>query len=193
MIRPEFKEALIKQHQVLVVLWTFFFCALFIYLWISEFVLARPGLSGGSDVYSPTRIALWLLVVFDLGTLAWWRRRFLTREGILAEPGRYKILQALQGHTSPLEERAAGAISSYVTSKIVAYAIIEAIAIYGFVLAFVGHHTRDQYLFSLISALLLVREFPSKARLQGLVSEIEARGSPALSEASGRAPENWPI
>ena len=153
-----------------------FFCALFIYLWISEFVLAQPGVSWRSGVYSPTRVALWLLAVFDLGTLMSWRRRFLTREGILAEPGRYKILQALQGHTSPAEERAAGIISSYVTSKIVAFTIIEAIAIYGFVLAFVGHHTRDQHLFSLVSGVLLIWEFPVKARLQELVKTTEARG-----------------
>ena len=52
-------------------------------------------------------------------------------------------------------------MSSYVTRKIVIFAIIEAIAVYGFVLALVGRFVQDFYLLSALSLVLLVIEFPS--------------------------------
>lgn len=117
-------------------------------------------------------MVLWLLAFIDLGTFVWWRNRFLTKEAILAGSKKYKTLQVLQAHTTPLEERAAQVVSSYVTSKIVAFAILEAMAVYGFVLALIGGYVRDQYLFSFASGALLLFEFPSKSRLEELLSDV---------------------
>jgi hypothetical protein len=60
-----------------------------------------------------------------------------------------------------------------VTRKVVIYAIIEAIAVYGFVLAFLGRFVSDQYLFSALSLALLVIEFPSAKSFDGLVQIAE--------------------
>jgi len=176
MIRPEYRKALEDQQQVLVLLWVFFLSAIFIYLWLTEVVLGRSGFSAGSSFAEITRVVLWLLAFIELGTFVWWRRRFLSKEAILGGAKKYKLLQVLQEHTTPLEERAAQVVSSYVTSKIVAFAIIEAMAVYGFVLALIGGYIRDQVLFSLASGMLLVVEFPSKFRLEELVKEAEGRG-----------------
>lgn len=177
MIRTEFRKALENQQQVLVILWVFFLCGIFLYLWITEFVLSKSNFSAGSSVSQAARVFLWLLAFLDLGTLVWWRR-FLTKEAILGGAKKYKRLQALREHSSPHEEQAAGMISYYVTSKIVAFAIIEAIAIYGFVLAVVGRYIGEQYLFSLAAAALMIVEFPSKARFEKLLREIETDAGP---------------
>jgi hypothetical protein len=174
MIRPEFRKALAAQHQILALLWAFFFCGIFVYLWLTEFVLRRSGFSAGSSVAEMVRIVLWLLAVIDLGTFVWWRKQFLTEAAVLRGSKKYKTLQVLQEHKSPLEERAAQIVSSYVTSKIVAFAILEAMAVYGFVLALIGGYVRDQYLFSFVSGALLVFEFPRKAFLGKILSDIEA-------------------
>jgi hypothetical protein len=42
-------------------------------------------------------------------------------------------------------------------------------------LAVVGRYLPDQYLFSVASFVLLLLEFPSKARLQQLLQQAEAR------------------
>lgn len=176
MIRPEYRKTLDGQQQVLVLLWTFFASGIFVYLWLTEFILGRSGFSEGSSFAETTRVVIWLLAVIDLGTFFWWRKRYLTKEALLRESKKYKLLQVLQEHTTPLEERAAQVVSSYVTSKIVAFAIVEAMAVYGFVLALVGGYVRDQYLLSLASCLLLVLEFPSKSRLEELLRDVEVLG-----------------
>ncbi|MBI4523282.1 MAG: hypothetical protein HY695_05650 [Deltaproteobacteria bacterium] len=175
MIRPEFKKSLESQQTILLLLWTFFVSGIFIYLWITEFVLRRSGFLASSAAET-VRMILWLLAFIDLGTFIWWRNRFLAKEAILGGTKKYKTLQVLQEHTTPLEERAAQVVSSYVTSKIVAYAIVEAMAVYGLVLAAIGGYVRDQYLFSIASLLLLVIEFPSRSYLATLLKEVEARG-----------------
>lgn len=66
--------------------------------------------------------------------------------------------------------------SNYVAKKIVAFAFAEAIAIYGFVLAFIGQYMWDQYLMTLISGLWLVYLYPSGNFFEELARELEARG-----------------
>ena len=174
MIRPEYRKTLESQHGVLVVLWVIFVVGIILYLWISEFLLAGRKLSAGPAFSEPARIVLWLLAFFDLGALAWWKKRFLTKGAILvAGLKKTKLLQALQGHESPLEEQAAGAISFYVTAKIVAFAMVEAIAIYGFALALIGHDLWGQYPLSLASGVLLLLEFPSRPFLEELLRDVE--------------------
>jgi len=173
MIRPEFREVLENQQQVLVILWAFFFLGIFVYLWIAEFLVAKLGPPSGSPASELGRIIIWVLGFVELGTLVWWKKRSLTTDAILQAVSQYKVLQALRGHNSPLEERAATVVSAYITSKVVAFAIIEAIAVFGLVVNIVSRHTVDQYLLSLASGALLVVEFPFKPRLQELLSAVE--------------------
>lgn len=117
---------------------------------------------------------LWILVLLDLGYLVWWKKSNLTRAAITDKSNKTKILRALEEHKGQAEERAASVVSTYITRKIVVFAIIEAIAVYGLVLALVGRYLWDQYLLSGLSLVLLVIEFPGKSFLEGLVNEIEA-------------------
>jgi hypothetical protein len=79
----------------------------------------------------------------------------------------------LEGHKGNHEARAAAVVSTYITRKVVLFAIIEAIAVYGLVLALVGRYRSDQYFLSALSLLLLTLEFPSKKSLAGLVQRVE--------------------
>jgi len=67
-------------------------------------------------------------------------------------------------------------VSTYVTRKVVIFAIIEAIAVYGFVLAFLGRFVGDQYLLSGLSLVVLALEFPSEKSLEALVRAVERPG-----------------
>ncbi|MGH7770994.1 MAG: hypothetical protein ACREQA_02010 [Candidatus Binatia bacterium] len=177
MIRPEFRKTLESQQTVLVSLWAAFTIAIFLYLWIAELILASPKFPARVSFSETARMILWLLAILDLGYLIWWKKRFLTKHAILEGSKKFKLLQALQEHKSPLEEQAAGVISSYITGKIVAFAIVEAIAVYGLILALVGRYVWDQYLFSIASGALLLFEFPSKHFLEELLRDVEVRGS----------------
>ncbi len=176
MIRPEFRTTLESQHKVLVTLWAIFVTAIFLYLWIVAVVLPNRKLIAGPAASEAVKMVLWLLTFFDLGSLVWWKKRFLTKEAILGASKNFKLLQALQGHKSPLEEQAAGVVSSYVTGKIVAFAMAEAVAIYGFALALFGRYLWHQYLLSVASGLLLLLEFPSKPFFEELLKDVEVRG-----------------
>ncbi len=174
-LRPEFKKTLLDQQGATVVLWAFFIVAIPLYLWIAWLILSGSTLPAKFSFSEAARILLWLLVLVDLGYLVWWKKRHLSREGIFGESKKVKLLRVLEGHQNSLEERAARVVSTYVIRKIVAFAIVEAIAVYGLVLALVGRYLWDQYLFSLISSLLLIIEFPSRKRLEEIVASVEAR------------------
>jgi len=47
------------------------------------------------------------------------------------------------------------------------------IAVYGFVLAFLGRFVADQIVLSLLSLILLIIEFPSAKSIETLVQETE--------------------
>jgi len=172
-IRPQFRNELVNQHRPVVVIWTAFMIAIFLYLLIAQLILGNPKFSGAYSFSETARKILWLLTFVDVGYFVWWKKRFLTREAILGEARKFKLLQALGGHKTPLEEHAAKIVSSYITGKIVGFALIEAVAVYGLVLALIGRYLWDQYLLSAASAALLLRELPSKAFLEELIRDVE--------------------
>jgi hypothetical protein len=174
MIRPDFKKILLDQQGAAVILWSFFTISIFLYIIIAQLVVREGGFLGSSSLAPLVRAVLWILVLVDLGYLVWWKKRNLTREALTDMSNKTKILRALEDHKGQAEERAASVISTYVTRKIVVFAIIEAIAVYGLVLALAGRYLWDQYLLSGLSLVLLVLEFPGKNILAGLVNEIEA-------------------
>lgn len=175
MIRPDFRKSLLSQQGALLFIWGFFAVSIFIYIVITHVVLGNSSTAGESPFSRAAKWMFWLLVLVDLGYLVWWKKRFLTRQAILDQSTKSKILRALEEHKGQPEQRAASVISTYVTRKIVAFAIIEAIAVYGLVLAFVTRNFGDQYLLSALSLILLAVEFPAKSFLEKLVDDLEAR------------------
>ena len=116
---------------------------------------------------------LWLLTVVDLGYYAYWRKKRLSTEAILRDARSTKLFRALEEFNGPLEERSAYVVSTYVTRKVVLFAIIEAIAVYGLVSAILGRFESDMYLLSAISLILLTVEFPSAKSLEALLRAVE--------------------
>ena len=173
MIRPEFRKELSDQRGVAVILWSCFTIAIALYLVIVPNVLANPKYAAGLSFGDSARIVLWILVVVDMGYLIWWKRRHLKREAILNGVNPAKILRALEGHKGALEQRAAAVVSTYVTRKTVAFAIIEAVAVYGLVLGLVGPFLPDHYLLSTVSLALLAAEFPAERQMETLLQAVE--------------------
>src|SRR6266550_1989460 len=173
MIRPEFKTILLDQRGAAVILWSCFVISIPIYFVISRSVLANPNVGTNRSIADPARMIFWLLALVDLGYYAYWKRRNLTEAAILRDSKTTKLFRALEQFTGVLEERAAYVVSTYVTRKVVIFAIIEAIAVYGFVLALVGRFVQDFYLLSTLSLVLLVIEFPSQKSLDAIVRAAE--------------------
>lgn len=179
MIRPEFRKILLDQRGAAVILWSAFVISIPIYLVISRTVLANPKVGSNPSIAGPARIIFWLLTLVDLGYYVYWRKSKLTTAAILLDAKATKLFRALEEFKGPLEERAAFVVSTYVTRKVVVFAIIEAIAVYGFVLAFLGRLVADQYLLFALSLILLTLEFPSEKTLEGLVRTVEQPGGEA--------------
>jgi hypothetical protein len=174
MIRPEFKQRLMDQRGAAVILWSCFMISIVIYIVIVQNVLANPRFSGGLSFAENARIVLWLLVLVDLGYYVYWKRHYLTTQAILTNSQKSKLLRALEEHQGHAEKRAASVVSIYITRKVVVFAIIEAIAVYGLVLAIIGRYLSDQYFLSGLGLLLLTLEFPSEKGLAELVQRVEA-------------------
>jgi hypothetical protein len=173
MIRPEFRQLLMDQRGAAVILWSAFTISVVIYIVIAANVLGNPRFAGGFAVADTLRKVLWFLVLIDLGYYAYWKRRNLSPQAILADASKTKLLKALEDHRGALEQRAAAVVSTFVTRKIVLFAIIEAIAVYGLVLAIAGRFLSDQYVLSALSLILLALEFPLAKSLEGLVRQVE--------------------
>jgi hypothetical protein len=161
------------QRGAAVILWSFFTIFIAIYIVIAHHVLASPKYGQGVSFAQTARIILWALVLVDLGYYFYWKQHYLALGAILDDSQKTKLLRALQDYKGSLEERAATVVSTYVTRKVVLFAILEAIAVYGLVLAIVGHYLADLYLLSALSLILLAVEFPRESSLEHLVREVE--------------------
>jgi hypothetical protein len=175
MIRPEFRKLLMDQRGAAVILWSFFMISIVIYIVIAHNVLANPKYAGGLAFAETARIVLWFLVLVDLGYYFFWKKRYLAPQAIVHNSQKTKLFRALQEYKGAMEERAAVVVSTFVTRKVVIFAIIEAIAVYGLVLAIVGRYLFDQYLLSALSLLLLTFEFPAQRFLESLMQQVEGR------------------
>ncbi|HXV83166.1 MAG TPA: hypothetical protein VEG60_25170 [Candidatus Binatia bacterium] len=176
MIRPDFKKLLMDQRGAAVILWSFFIISIVLYIVIAQNVLANPKYAKGLSFAETARIVLWFLVLIDLGYYIFWKRRYLTPAAILDKSQKTKLFRALQEYKGAVEQRAASVVSTYITRKVVLFAIIEAIAVYGLVLGIVGRYLGDQYLLSALSLVLLALEYPTERFLEGLLRQVE--GSP---------------
>lgn len=173
MIRPEFRKILLDQRGAAVILWSFFVISIPIYNVIARYVLANPNVGTNRAIAEPARIIFWLLTLIDLGYYFYWRDRNLSAVAIKRDARKTKLFRALESYQGVVEENVAYIVSTLVTRKIVLYAIIEAIAVYGFILAFLGRFVSDQMLLSLLSVFLLIIEFPSAKSIEALVQETE--------------------
>ena len=172
MIRPEFKTILLDQRGAAVIIWCFFVISIAVYVFISRHLLANPDFGRGFSYVIAGRAVLWFLASIDIGYYIYWKRR-LAPEAVLREAKRSKRLRALEGYKGAEEERAAAVVSTYVTRKVVLFAIIEAIAVYGLILALVGRFLADQYLLSALALILLIVEFPAEKSFSALLRELE--------------------
>ena len=144
-----------------------------LYLVIARNVLSNPKFAAGLSLAETLRILLWGLAVVDLGYFAWWKKNYLTRAALLDRAKQAKLFSALEEHEGPVEERAAFVVSTYVTRKVVLFAIIDALAVYGLVLAIVGRYVADQYLLSGLTLILLILEFPSQRSMKKALGDLE--------------------
>ena len=173
MIRPEYRTILMDQRGAAVILWSFFMISIAVYLFIARTLLADPNFALDFSLAETVRIILWILTLVDLGYYVYWKKRRLTAAAILSSAREAKLFRALEGYEGAIEKRAAAVVSTYATRKIVVFAIIEALAVYGLVLALAGRYVSDQYLLSALSLFLLTLEFPKEKSLQGLVQTVE--------------------
>jgi hypothetical protein len=173
MIRPEFRKVLLDQRGAAVILWSVFTFSIPLYLVIARMLLANANLGANRTIAEPARIIFWLLALVDLGYYAYWRKRNLAPDAIARDARKTKLFRALEEFQGSVEENAAYSVATYVTRKVVIFAIIEAIAVYGFVLAFLGRFVNDQYLLSLLGLILLALEYPSARAVENLVQQTE--------------------
>ena len=172
-MRPEFKKILLDQRGAAVILWSAFTIAIPIYLVIVRNVLANPNIGASPPVAELARLIFWLLTLVDLGYYFYWRKGNFSSAAIIRDARTSKLFRALEEFQSNAEENAAYIVSTFVTRKVVLFAIIEAIAVYGLVLAIIGRFVGDQYFLSLLSLVLLAREFPTANSMAILLQDIE--------------------
>lgn len=177
MIRPEFRTILLDQRGAAVILWSFFAISIPIYLVIARQILGNPNVGTNPAIAEPSRIIFWILTVVDLGYYAYWRKKNLTAQAIRRDARQTKLFRAVAEFNGVDEQNAAYIVSTYITRKVVIFAIIEAIAVYGFVLAFLGRFVADQIALSILSLLLLAMEFPRQKSLDGLIDAAERPAS----------------
>lgn len=173
MIRPEFRTILLDQRGAAVILWSFFAISIPIYLVIARQILGNPSVGTNPAIAEPSRIIFWILTVVDLGYYGYWRKKNLTPQAIRRDARQTKLFRAVAEFNGVDEQNAAYIVSTYITRKVVIFAIIEAIAVYGFVLAFLGRYVGDQIALSLLSLVLLAVEFPGQKSLEGLIDAVE--------------------
>jgi hypothetical protein len=173
MIRPEFIKILLDQRGAAIILWSFFAISIPIYLVIARQLLGNPSLGTNPAIAEPSRIIFWILTVVDIGYYVYWRKKYLTPEAIRRDARQTKLFRAVADFNGVDEQNAAYRVSTFITRKVVIFAIIEAVAVYGFVLAFLGRYVADQIILSLLSLLLLAVEFPRQKSLDDLIDAVE--------------------
>lgn len=176
MIRPEFRQVLVDQRGAAVILWSCFMISVVIYIVIAKNVIANPKYAASFSFAETARTVLWILVLVDLGYFVWWKKHYLTIGAMLDDAKQAKLLRALDDPKGDVEQRAASVVSTYVTRKVVLFAIVEALAVYGLVLALIGHYFADQYVLSALSLILLALEFPSEKSFDQVIQRAEGSG-----------------
>jgi hypothetical protein len=173
MIRPEFRQILKDQRGAAVILWSAFTIFVVVYIVIADNILANPKYARGLWFADSARIVFWALSVIDLGYYVYWKKRYFTPAAMAAGSSKTKLLRALDGYNGLHEKEAALLVSTFITRKIVLYAIIEALAVYGLVLAIVGRYFMDQYALSALSLILLTAEFPTARSLESVLRTVD--------------------
>ena len=179
MIRPEFYKTLTEQRGAAVILWCLFFLFVPLYLLIARYLLASPSFGRGGSAADVIKIVLWALTVVDLSYYFHWKRSKLSFDAILRDADSTKLFRAVENYQGEMERRAAHAVCTFVTRKIVLFAILGAVAVYGLVLALVGRFIHDQYALSALCLILLTVEFPSERSMKPLLDHIASQATSA--------------
>lgn len=157
-MEPAFRPPADRQRRFLILTWWGSVAALVFYLFLPWFVhLERMPADG--EPFPGFRRILWLVAVIQIGVVIYWIQRSLSKEA---------LMRALRG-------TAIDPVAYYTGKQMAAIAIAQSVAVYGLVLALVGGYFYDQYLLTLISGLLLLRQYPPARRFEELRSELEAR------------------
>lgn len=171
MIRAPFRAELEKQQTVLVLVWVAFLVAVLMFLWIPRLLREQSQVPESGVAVEIIRQILWVLGLIEIGFLVWWKRYFLRKRTILRRAEKTAFFPSLvRGHETPEEERAGRVVSHYLVGKVASFAIAEALAINGFVLAWSGSYFWDQYILSFVSVLFLLYLYPSESFLVDILN-----------------------
>jgi hypothetical protein len=120
------------------------------------------------------RAILWLVVSGEIVFLLWLKKILITREAIFQRAQKMKLLPSIvKGGHSIKEVAIEAAVSFYFFGSLLAFAVIESIALFGFLLAYLGAFYLDHYLLTFVSLLFLIVFYPSRSFFAHLV-EYEA-------------------
>lgn len=158
----DLKRRVHHQRRVLVMIWVVMMATLVVYLLIPWVVAPEKPLFASGAFSILLRPIFWSLVLVEVLFLKWWTRSYLKPKTLLLDP--------------PLEAQIEAAISDTTTRGIIAFAIAESIAIYGFILALMGRFFLDQYLLTLVSGILMAQLYPSVRFFDELIREGQLRG-----------------
>lgn len=168
-------ELIEKEQKILVIVWGAFLGATGVYLWLPNLLPEQGQALREPSISRIIRAVVWAVVVIEVGFLIWWKKHFLTKEGILGMIGKVGFgVSLVREHRGSSEERAVKALSQYRVGKVVAFAIAESFALYGSVLAYAGRYVWDQYMLVALCITVLLYLYPSKASLNELMKEVRA-------------------
>lgn len=164
MLQQDAKKLVEATQRQLVIMWPAFVSTVVICLFIPQVIDSVHFPADGNFGSGTLRAPLWFVSLVVLGILWWWNRQFLTKEAILKRVGEGQGM-------------APKVLRSYLLRKIIAFALAEAIAIYGLVLAIIGSYLWDQYVLSAVSGLAFIFLYPSRTFLDELIEGYETRVS----------------
>lgn len=162
MEHEDLRQMVERQRRVLVIVWGSMMATLVVYLLIPRLVASEGPLLASGAVSILLRPFFWVLVLFEVLFLNWWKQAYLKPTVLRLE--------------RPADEQIKAAISKTTTRGIVAFAIAESIALYGLILALIGRLFLDQFLLTLISGVLMIQLYPSARFFDELVREGQPRG-----------------
>ncbi|HWP56837.1 MAG TPA: hypothetical protein VNL14_03000 [Candidatus Acidoferrales bacterium] len=160
MAQEDIERSVESQRRALLAVWAAMMASLVLYLAIPLLLPSgRPLPRPGWELL--LRTVFWFVAVAEVLFLMWWKERHLRPAPLLA------------GAVS--ESDIARALSRGVANRIIALAVAESVAIYGLVLALIGHAQWDQYVFTLVSAVLLIQLYPSSGAFEEFIERARRR------------------
>jgi hypothetical protein len=173
-LTPEFKKSLTRVHILVVLLWAGFLISTIILFFIPENLVSNFPLNEYYPNLTILKIAIWVISLVLACLLLWAKPRFYNIDSIFQASKKPLLVLNLKGET-PTEKGAARLIYFYRSRMVLALTLSESVAICGLLLGTISSYGQERRLFSLISVVLLVIFYPSRAFFDGLIKEYEHR------------------